>query len=81
MSTPILSSVSCFVYVHPKTPRASACAAMHGSGIVLRADRVDGCCYMTRGFFIGHRRYAKDGHWIRDGGFLIRKRSHAHQKR
>ena len=50
MSTPILSSVSCFVYVHPKTPRASACAAMHGSGIALRAGRVDGCCYMTRGF-------------------------------
>ena len=25
-------------------------------------------------FFIGHRRYVKDGHWIRDAGFLIGKR-------
>ena len=24
--------------------------------------------YMMRGFFIGHRRYVKDGHWIRDAG-------------
>ena len=24
-------------------------------------------------FFIGHRRYVKDGHWIRDAGFLIGK--------
>ena len=29
---------------------------------------------MMRGFFIGHRRYVKDGHWIRDAGFLIGKR-------
>ena len=25
-------------------------------------------------FFIGHRRYVKDGHWIRDAGFLIGER-------
>ena len=25
-------------------------------------------------FFIGHRRYVKDGHWIPDAGFLIGKR-------
>ena len=25
-------------------------------------------------FFIGHRRYVKDGHWIRDESFLIGKR-------
>ena len=25
-------------------------------------------------FFIGHRRYVKDGHWIRDAGFWIGKR-------
>ena len=30
--------------------------------------------YMMRGFFIGHRRYVKDGHWIRDAAFLIAKR-------
>ena len=30
--------------------------------------------YMVRGFFIGHRRYVKDGHWIGDEGFLIGKR-------
>ena len=37
-------------------------------------------CKLTRGFFIGHRRYVKDGHWI-DAGFLIGKRQHTHQKR
>ena len=30
--------------------------------------------YMMRVFFIGHRRYVKDGHWIRNAGFLIGKR-------
>ena len=25
-------------------------------------------------FFIGRRRYVKDGHWIRDAGVLIGKR-------
>ena len=37
--------------------------------------------HMMRGFFTGHRRYAKDGHWIPDAGFLIGKQEHTHQKR
>ena len=31
-------------------------------------------CPYDAWFFIGHRRYVKDGHWIRDAGFLIGKR-------
>ena len=31
--------------------------------------------------FIGHRRYVKDGHWIRDAGVSIGKREHTHRKR
>ena len=30
--------------------------------------------HVMRGFFIGHRRYVQDGHWIHDAVFLIGKR-------
>ena len=45
-----------------------------GAYLSHQGNSVDPSIDVMCGFFIGHRRYMKDGHWIGAKGFLIGKR-------
>ena len=66
------------LYNHHRNPEPSTPEARLAAARVQGAQEINK--FFLRGsssflydarFFIGHRKYVKDGHWIRDGRFLI----------